>query len=224
MRKTIEIILIIILILILFTGCSYNESEKISINDRINEEINYIDVRISSILNKYFERKDDVLVSIYDDLEKIDNILDVLVIDLSEYDLLKDQILSLRTKINETFISIENEQIDIILDNINDTYSLIPRIVEGYNQNSNDVYIYDLKASILKCITLSNKLMWDEAKTEIEKIENNYNEKINDINFINELQYNSNKIYISVEEISGAIKMEQLNLVNTKYIEFLDVF
>lgn len=229
MRK-IKYILVFFIALFLLTGCSMNnENDKKTIQDKVNEEISYLEAKTFTITNKYAKNeyeKDGKIEwnNISKEVKEINVSIDSIIQDLSELDISNEDILALRNEINSLIISAGNEDEYNLLQRISYLYSLLPNYLEKYSDNKNKVDVMKLKSLVLSSFVQANFLEWNTAKETIILAESKYNEMMNNVDYMREYSNNLNKIYVLLEELKNAIELEEVELVKVKFINFIEKY
>ena len=222
------IFLLFIMILVL-TGCSnkINESDNESLKTKVDEEIDYLQNNIICIVNKYVKNEYVLDNEInWDDIEKdvetIENVLDTLILDMTEINVPNEDLVALKNEINGLIIAINHKDEIKLLDSCSYLYSLIPLCTEKYSKDKNQIDILKLKSYVLTSLVQSNSLEWDKAKETINIAESKYSEMSNRIGYMQEYSYNINRIYVLLEELKNAIELKEIELIKIKYIYFIE--
>ena len=229
MRK-VKYILIFIIGIFILTGCSINnDNNKKTIQDKVNEEISYLEDRTFTISNKYAKNeyiKDEKINwnDISKEVKEINVSIDSIIQDLSELDIPNEDILALRNEVNSLIISAGNEDEYNLLQRISYLYSLLPNYLEKYSDNKNKIDVMKLKSLVLSSFIQANFLEWDTAKETIGLAESKYNEMMNNVDYMREYSNNLNKVYVLLEELKNAIELEEVELVKTKFINFIEKY
>lgn len=227
MKKIINKLLALLMIVMLLTGCSASKQKEMTIEERIKEEIEFIEDGVFNITNKYAKGeyiKDDNSLdwnAILDDEKNINNILETIILDLSELDIKNDEILKLSNTINNLLIVTAAEKESEMLTELNNLYALIPGYLEKVN-NKNEKQDKELKSMVLASYSLANSENWEEAKITIQSAIDKYNQMMNDVDYMQENSYKLNKTYILLGEVKNAIDTENINLVNLKFVNFIE--
>lgn len=227
MKKILKNILFIILIVLILTGCTNKNKYENKQNDKINEELNYIEDNVFNIVNKYAKGeylKNDVIDwdSILKDEKKLNDSLDSILIDLSQVNIENNDLVQFSNKLNNLLIfTSEKKEVEVI-NELSNIYLLLPNFMEKYSENKNEINKKRLKSLILSSYAISNSKSWEDAKGSIQNVENKYAEMMNDVDYMKENSYNLNKVYILIQELKSAINLENINLVNLKYISLIE--
>ncbi len=232
MRKSFLIrnILFIFVLLLILTGCSINnEKNKKTVQDKVNEEINFLENKTFTITNKY--AKGEYLVDsklnwkdISKEVEETSISIDTIIQDLSELDISNEDILALRNEVNGLIISAGNEDEYNLLQRASALYALLPNYLEKYSDDKNSIDVMKLKSLALASFVQANFLEWDNAKNSIVLAESKYNEMMNNVDYMKEYSNNLNKIYVLIEELKNAIELEEVELTKVKFVNFIEKY
>ena len=229
-KENFKFIFLISFLILFLTGCSLQEENQKTIQDKTNEEISYIEDEIFTIVNKYIrgEYNDDTGGIKWDDVNKevqnLNSVLDTIMLDLSELEITNDELVNLRNEVNNLSISVTNKDDYNLLQKSSYIYSLLPTYMEKYSQDKNKIDNMKLKSLVLSALVQANFLEWDTAKNTALLVENKYKEMIDNVDYMKEYSYNLNKTYILIGEFKNAIDLEEVELTKQKYINFIDKF
>ena len=217
----------IILVIFILTGCTNKNKDESKQSDKINEEINYIEDNIFNIVNKYAKGeylKNNAIDwdSILKDEKKINDSLDSILMDFSQVNIDKKDLAQFSNKLDNLLILTSDKKEIEVINELSNIYSLLPNFMEKYVDNKSEINKKKLKALILSSYVISNSKSWVDAKVSIQNVENKYAEMMNDVNYIKENSYNLNKVYVLIQELKSAINLENINLVNLKYISLIE--
>ncbi len=226
----IKYILFIFALLFILSGCSINnEKNEKTIQDKVNEEIIFLENKTFTITNKY--AKGEYLVDekldwkdISEEVKEISISIDTIIQDLSELDIPNEDILALRNEVNSLIISSGNEDEYNLLQRTSYLYSLLPNYLEKYSDDKNQVDVMKLKSLVLSSFVQANFLEWDTAKNTIVLAEAKYNEMMNNVDYMKEYSNNLNKIYVLLEELKNAIELQEVELTKVKFVNFIEKY
>lgn len=229
-KQTFKFIFLISFFIFFITGCSMQEENSKTIQDKTDEEISFIEDEIFTIVNKYIkgEYTDDAGGIKWEDVNKevqnLNSALDTIMLDLSEFDISNDELIKLRNEINNLSISVTSKDDYNLLQKSSYIYSLLPTYTEKYSQDKNKIDNMKLKSLVLSCMVQANFLEWDSAKNTAGLAETKYKEMMDNVDYMKEYSYNLNKVYILIGEFKNAIGLEELELAKQKYINFIEKF
>ncbi len=226
MKKILQSGICIIFVLICLTGCSYEKEEK-TIQDKTNQEISYVEDAIFLIANKYVKgeyQTDNGLNwdAIFNDEKKINDVLDSILLDLSELKIGNDHLVSFSNTLNQLIITTSNKNETDFMIRLSNLYALLPQYMNQYSDNKNEVKKKEIKSIVLSSYSLANASNWTEAKTMIQSAEDNYNGMMNDVDYMQQNSYHLNRIYVLIEELKNATNLENIDLMKAKYLAIIE--
>lgn len=231
MRKSflLKYILCLTFCLIILTGCSIDDVSSSTLQDKVDEEISYLEDKVFTIVNKHAKGEyleDDKInwEDISEEVKEIDISIDAIIQDLSDLDISNEDILALRNEVNSLIISAGNEDEYNLLQRASYMYSLLPNYVEKYSSNTNLVDKMKLKSLVLSTFVQSNFSEWETAKETVLLAESKYNEMMNNVDYMKEYSNNLNRIYVLLEEFKNAVDLEEIELTKVKYIDFIEKY
>ena len=249
LRLLIIVYLILLTVLLTtLTGCTISAStDNELLSDKIFEELTYLENNIYDIVFKFAnddyivnekisnelveenENNENVFINIkvYDfdkvrnDLKRVNNALDVTLVDLAEKSIERNEVLSLSNKTNELYMNLDEENINIVLNDLNELEKVIIKNYESnFDRNNNEVKLKKIKAEVLNIFVLS-QIYEDKtlAKERIGEVLSVLENEIKNEEFIKENTYLVNNLYLNVSELKTAIDLENDNLIRLKYME-----
>lgn len=244
-------LILLTVLLITLTGCTISAStDNELLSDKIFEELTYLENNIYDIVFKFAnddyivnekisnelveenendENNENVIINIKvydfdkvrDDLKRVNNALDVTLVDLAEKSIERNEVLSLSNKTNELYMNLDEENINIVLNDLNELEKVIIKNYESnFDKNNNEVKLKKIKAEVLNIFVLS-QIYEDKtlAKERIGEVLSGLENEIKNEEFIKENTYLVNNLYLNVSELKTAIDLENDNLIRLKYME-----
>lgn len=228
-RKYIFYFIVLIIMLFLLTGCSgiEGESKTASVEEKSSSEIEYLQDKIFTLINKYSKGEyleDDAInwKNVNKDALQIGKVLDTLMLDFGEAKISNEDLNKFRTEINNLLVASGGGNEQALLTSASNLYSLLPDYYGKFSNDNNKKDIMNLKSLVLSSYINSYFLNWQEAKTKASSAETKYKEMADNLEYMKEYSYSLNKIYILVEEFKNAVDLEQADLAKTKYINFIE--
>lgn len=242
------VIFIFTVLLFSLTGCTLSAStDENLLSDKVFEELTYLENNIYDIVFKF--ANDDYIVNernlnesleenidfqnivtsikVYDfdkvrnDLKKINNSLDVTMVDLAEKSMERNEVISLSNKANELYMNLDEENINVVLNDLNELEKVIIQNYESnFDENNNEIKLKRLKAEVLDVFILSQ--IYDDktlGKEKINEVLSKFENEINKEEFIKENTYLVNNLYLNISELKTAIDLENDSLIRLKYME-----
>lgn len=228
MRK-LKCILCLCFCLLILTGCSAEESQNATLENKVNEEISFLEDKTFTIVNKYvkgeyLENSQINWNDVSKEVKEIDISIDTIIQDLSDLDISNEDILILRNEVNSLIISVGNEDEYNLLQRLSYMYSLLPNYLQKYSDDTNLVDKMKLKSLVLSSYVQANFFEWETAKETVLVAETKYNEMMNNIDYMREYSNNLNKVYVLLEEFKNAVEQEEIELTKVKYIDFIEKY
>lgn len=213
--------------MIFLSGCEINVDENLSVEDKITEEIEYIENKILTFYSMYAKGEYGVPEEINWDLIEenvidLNGVLDTIILDMAEVEISNEDIIVFKDGVNRLSIATSNRNINAVLEEYNILYSILPKYAQNAFKNKNDVKRLELKSQIVSSFVYANLFDWESASTGINLADAKYKEMMDDVDYMKEYSYNLNKIFILLSEIKNAISLQELELVKIKYVNFIE--
>ena len=159
-----------------------------------------------------------------EDVKKINNSLDVLLIDLTEKNIDKSLITDVSQDVNNLIVNVSQNNINVILRDINEIEKSIINNIDKLSIKESEKKIQKVKADILNVFV---NCMIYEDKTSSKEIINNlidkYQEYLNDQEFVSDNKYLVNNIYVLLQELKTAVELENNELIKVKYLNLIEI-
>ena len=227
MKTISQNIILIIFAIFILTGCSISQKNEHNIEDKIVQEIEYLEDSIFNITNRYAKGeyiKNEKLdwTVILEDEKKINNVLETIILDFSELDISNDEIIKLSNELNSLLLATSSENEIEFLQRLNNLYALLPNYLKSIQNSEVEVKDKELKSMVLAGFSLASTENWDESKRIIQEAINKYNEMMNNVDYMQKNSYKLNKTYILLGELKNAIDIESIDLVKLKFVNFIE--
>ena len=228
MKKYLKILYILFVCILVLTGCSTNDM-NVSVEEKNISELEYIEDNIILMMNKY--TKDEYLNQedgtqkwdeILTDARKIENSTATTLVDLATLNVDSAEVAKLSTGVNNLIIAIENENETNFIVELNNIYALIPNYLSKYLKDDELIFKKQLKYYAISTFVGYKMGNIDLAKSQIAEAEARYSEKMKDVNYVQNNEYNVNKIYVLIQELKSAVETESEELVSTKYLLLIE--
>ncbi len=281
--KKIILIIFFTIILISLAGCGKKENKE-EINEKVIEEMEYLDTSIVSILNRLNnitlnnaeityskiqkdkdnseksletdqensqgEQKEknnesmseeEITVSsiepktvlssnendvnweiIKNEINEINESWVIIILDLTYLNVNNNDILSFSSSINETILSIKDENKTETLKNAAKLYSFIPKFEEQISEKYSLKNIKQTKSYLINAYSLVEQANWTEIDANIQNAEINFKNLINDFEFIKNKEYKVNKSYVLLKELQNSLQYKDKKLFYIKYKNLLE--
>lgn len=160
--------------------------------------------------------------SIKSQIETINEAWGVVVLDLSSLNINNNNILGFSSALDESILSIENENKADTLINIAKLYSYIPKIEEEVSIEENIQDIKYVKSNIINAYALLEKEDWTEIEANIYECESTFKKLLNDIEYIQNKEYKVNRTYVLIKELQNSLSYKDKKLFLLKYKNLME--
>ena len=160
--------------------------------------------------------------SIKSQIETINEAWGVVVLDLSSLNVDSNNILGFSSTLDQSILSIENENKSDTLTNIANLYSYIPRFEENISANQSTQNIKQVKSNIIKAYSLLEQEDWTGVETNMSECENTFKNLLNDIEYIQDKEYKVNRTYILIKELQNSLVYKDKKLFLVKYKNLME--
>lgn len=261
--KTYLIILfaIIIVILIFFLVKIINNNNYLSQNDKMISEINFIDSKLTSLLNEinnitlenykitvtktstnsnsssssneedktpeqYELEKKGVLTNnsevnwdeIKNEIEILYTSIPVMTLDLYNMNISQEDILSFNRELDDLTVAVKNENKENTLIKLANLYRYLPAYASNFSKDLGYVSLLETKSNIFKSYVFVCINNWDEASSYLDKAIESYSRTLSNIQNNN---YDTNKLYIILNEMKNAVLIKDTDIFLIKYKSFI---
>lgn len=247
MKKIICLSLILSLCLFTLVGCS--KDEPATLQEKNMQELEYIEGKAVSILNKMVREEynkteaeditntnevldeeiglpvqEDTLdwEELLKDTKKIESSIPTILVDLAALNIEAEEIARLSNGVNNMIIAIDNKDERTYLIELNNVYSLIPTYMEKYASDKESTFKKRLKYYTIATYISYMDGNLEMARTQVEELDKAYNDKMQDINYAQNNEYNLNKLYILIQELKRAVEADSRELVRSKYLLLIE--
>lgn len=162
--------------------------------------------------------------NVKDDVKKVNQSLDVLMVDLSEKNVDTNMIMSISENTNNLIVNTADENINIVLRDVNEIEKIVVKNYDILSINNSKKKLKSLKAEILNVFISS--IIYEEKQTSkllVNDLLNNFSENLKDQEFVSENQYLVNKLYVLIQELKTAVDLENEELIKVKYLSLIDI-
>lgn len=160
--------------------------------------------------------------SIKSQIETINEAWGVVVLDLSSLNVDNNNILGFSSTLDQSILSIENENKSDSLTNIANLYSYLPRFEENISANQSTQNIKQVKSNIIKAYSLLEQEDWTAIETNMSECENTFKNLLNDIEYIQDKEYKVNRTYVLIKELQNSLSYKDKKLFLVKYKNLME--
>lgn len=160
--------------------------------------------------------------SIKNEIELINSSWSIVMLELSNLNVSNDDIVGFSNLLNQSIISIKNEDKTACLNNLSSLYSYIPKFLatisaEKYKQNLENTKYYVLSSYVL--VTQGD---WNTAAKNLTNAENSFLSVLNDTEYTQNREFKVNKTYMLIKELQNSVPSTDKELYFMKYKNLME--
>jgi len=160
--------------------------------------------------------------SIKSQIETINEAWGVVVLDLSTLNIDNNNILGFSSVLDETILSIKDENKANTLTNIANLYSYIPKFEQDLSTNQNMQNIKQVKSNIINAYAFLEQDDWNAIETNMSECESIFKNLLNDIEYIQNKEYKVNRAYVLIKELQNSLTYKDKELFLVKYKNLME--
>ena len=181
--------------------------------DSSEQELAQYQIQKNNILNT--ERKVTNWEKIKNDIEKLYTSLVIIELDLEESGIEEATILGFSKLLDNTVISIKQEDKQKSIENLANLYKYIPQF---YSKNDDIKYVYQTKTEILEVYSLVEIEAWEQIESKISSAQ----EKFIKVTEKSDKKITTNKVNLLLKDLKEGIKLKDKEIFYIKYKNVLD--
>ena len=159
---------------------------------------------------------------IKNEIETINESWSIIILDLASKNVNNEDILNFSSTLNDTILSIKDENKINTLQNSAKLYSFIPRFQEHVDKNTSNQKIKKVKSDLFNAYSLVEKEDWAQINNNMESAINTFKEILNDIEYVKNKEYKVNKVYVLLNELQSSLIYKDKKLFYLKYKNLIE--
>ena len=156
------------------------------------------------------------------EIEEISSTWGVILLDLSSLNVNNDDILGFSRTLDNSVLSIETENKIDTLKNLSSLYSYLPKYEQSISYSTSNQNVKQVKSNLLNAYSFVDQENWVEVGTNINECAKNFQNILNDVNFVKDNEYKVNKTYILLNELQNSLEYKDKKLFYIKYKNLLE--
>lgn len=185
-----------------------------------NNNINTTKMEENAILDS---NQDDIdWKAIKYEIENINQTWSVILLDLYSLNVSNDDIVAFSEILNNSIISIKNENKIDSLSNIAKMYSYIPIYEKAISAENSMQNIKQTKSFLINAYSFVEQGNWNEIQTNINECEKTFKNIVNDMEFAQKNEYKINKTYVLIKEMQNSLYLQDKEIFYIKYKNLLE--
>lgn len=155
-------------------------------------------------------------------IEIISEAWGIVILDLSSLNVNNNDILEFSSALDETILSIKDENKTDALTNIAKLYSFIPKFEKAISAENSMQNIKQIKSYIINAYSLAEKDDWTGIETNISETESIFKNISSDMEYIKHKEYKVNRTYVSIKELQNSLQYKDKKLFYVKYKNLME--
>ena len=157
---------------------------------------------------------------IKNEVETLYAIVPTMTLDLYNMNINQEDILNFNKELDDLTISIKNEDKNNTLIKLANLYRYLPAYASNFSDDLNYISLLETKSNVFKTYVFVNIDNWNEATSNINRAIESYSRALNNIQ--DNRNYDTNKVYIILNEIQSAVNIKDKDVFLIKYKNFIE--
>lgn len=147
-------------------------------------------------------------------------IVPTITLDLYNQNINQEDILNFNSELDDLTITVNKEDKENTLIKLANLYRYLPAYASNFSNDSNYISLLETKSNIFKTYVFVDIENWNEALNYTNKSIESYSRTLNNIQ--ENRNYETNKIYIILNEIQSAVNNKNKDAFLIKYKNFIE--
>lgn len=198
---------------------SNSESKTVSSNENTSN-VTTTQMEPKTILDT--DENDIDWKTIKSDIEIINDAWGVVLIDLSNFNIDNGDILGFSSALDDSILSIKDENKIDSLSNVSKLYAYIPKYESAIAASNSIQNVKQVKSYLINAYSLVEQDKWDEVQTNISDAEKTFKNIANDVEYIKDKEYKVNRTYVLIKELQNSLQYKDKKLFYVKYKNLME--
>lgn len=154
------------------------------------------------------------------EVEMLYAIVPTMTLDLYNKNINQEDILNFNKELDDLTIAVKNEDKNNTLIKLANLYRYLPAYASSFSNDLNFISLLETKSNVFNTYVFVNIENWEEATNYINKSIESYSRALNNIQ--NNRNFDTNKIYIILNEIQNAVNIKDKDVFFIKYKNFIE--
>ena len=154
------------------------------------------------------------------EVETLYTIVPTMTLDLYNMNINQEDILNFNKELDDLTISIKNEDKNNTLIKLANLYRYLPAYASNFSDDLSYISLLETKSNVFKTYVFVNIDNWNEATSNINRAIESYSRALNNIQ--DNRNYDTNKVYIILNEIQSAVNIKDKDVFLIKYKNFIE--
>ena len=156
------------------------------------------------------------------DIEIINEAWPIVVLDLSSFNINNEDILNFSATLDDSILSIKDENKQSALTNLAKLYSIIPSFEKGISTSNSRQNIKQVKSNLINAYSLVEQDDWEAIETNMLDAEKSFRNITNDMEYIKGKEYKVNRSYVLIKELQNSLTYRDKKLFLVKYKNLME--
>lgn len=202
-------------------GGSNDESGNQDTNsgDKKENEVSITSMKHNTILN--VDTEDIDWDTIKNKIELLNDSWDIVMLELYKANVSNDDIMAFDTLLNQTIISIKNDDKKAALINLGNMYYYIPKFLNSCSADKYEQNIQTTKYNVLAAYVYVSQDDWGSVQGRLTEAESSFLSVVNDTERTKNKEFKVNKTYMLIKDLQNSVKNNDKQLFLVKYVNLM---
>lgn len=184
------------------------------------QNISVTEMQRNSVLN--VDTEDVDWDTMKQNVELINTSWSIILIDLNNNNISTEDITAFSKLLNETIISIKNEDKDTALTNLTSLYSYVPKFLTAISADKHTQNIEETKYQVFLAYSAVSQEDWDTVTTKLTDAENTFLSIVNNLEYSKNNKFKVKKTHTLIKDLQNAIPNNDKELFFLKYKNLME--
>lgn len=156
------------------------------------------------------------------DVEMLYSSIPTITLDLYQMQVTQEDILNFNKEIDILTLAIQKNSKEETLKSLSTIYEYIPKFMEKTTNDNLIKTITKTKSDLFKSYSQLDRKNWQEISEMIKKAVDNFSQLLTETKIDSNKQYTINKVYVMLNELQNAVKVQDINVFLIKYKNILE--
>lgn len=156
------------------------------------------------------------------DVEMLYSSIPTITLDLYQMQVAQEDILNFNKEIDILTLAIQKNSKEETLKSLSTIYEYIPKFIEKTTNDNLIKTITKTKSDLFKSYSQLDRKNWQEISEMIKKAVDNFSQLLTETKIDSNKQYTINKVYVMLNELQNAVKVQDINVFLIKYKNILE--
>lgn len=187
--------------------------------DKKENEVSITSMKHNTILN--VDTEDIDWDTIKNKIELLNDSWDIVMLELYKANVSNDDIMAFDTLLNQTIISIKNDDKKAALINLGNMYYYIPKFLNSCSADKYDQNIQTTKYNVLAAYVYVSQDDWGSVQGRLTEAESSFLSVVNDTERTKNKEFKVNKTYMLIKDLQNSVKNNDKQLFLVKYVNLM---